>query len=113
MYVEVGEHPWVSSQGHCPLPFKTGSLGGLGLTTEVRLTVQKALGILFPQPQLCDYKHITNTSTIFTYMSGTQLGPPAYQASPLSMEPSLQPDSYHLILLLSNVVRFNVIRAQC
>lgn len=29
------------------------------------------------------------------------------------MEPSLQSGSYHLVLLLSNVVRLSTIRAQC
>lgn len=111
MYVEVGEyHPWVSSQGHCSLSFKTRSLRGLDVTTEVRLTGQKALGILSPQLQLWDYKHKTNRSTIFAYMPGTQLSPAAYPASTLPTEPSLQPDSYHLT---SNVVRLNAIRAQC
>lgn len=60
MYVEVGEyHPWVSSQGHTA--FKTRSLRGLDVTTEVRLTGQKALAILSPQLQLCDYKPFLHT----------------------------------------------------
>lgn len=46
-------------------------------------------------------------------MPGTQLSPPAYQARTLPREPSLQLESYHLILLLSNVVRLNVIMVQC
>jgi hypothetical protein len=56
MCVEVGEHPWVSCKRYCSPSFKTGSLRGLELTPEVRLTGQKALGILSPQPQLWDYK---------------------------------------------------------
>lgn len=66
---------------HCSLSFKTRSLRGLDVTTEVRLTGQKALAILSPQLQLWDYKHKTNRSTIFTYMPGTQLRPAAYPAS--------------------------------
>lgn len=46
-------------------------------------------------------------------MPGTQLSPPAYQGRTLPTEPSLQLESYHLILSLSNVVRINVIMVQC